>query len=101
MSKQSRQHLWVRRRLARDSHQFAADTYPQFIHHAFRNLYAWEFLSVTDYDHQGFEPRIDSTAEAERLREWCDGAEFAQWMLAEPGLPDWLQKKLLMRLLQE
>jgi hypothetical protein len=100
-AKSSPQHQRVRKNIVRDSAQFRSDTYAQFLHHAYSNLYAWEFLSVTDYDHQGFSPVNHTTVEAQQLKQWCHSKEFAVWIMQEPGVPDWLQQKLLMRLLEE
>ena len=101
MTKSSPQHHRVRSNIVRDSRQFGPDTYAQFLHHAYSNLYAWEFLSVTDYDHQGFQPQQIPTQEAQALKQWCHGKEFAVWILQEPCVPTWLQQKLLVRLMEE
>ncbi len=101
MTRSSPQHHKVRHNIVRDSRQFTPDTYAQFLHHAYSNLYAWEFLSVTDYDHQGFCPINNTTVEAEQLRSWCHSKEFAVWIMQAPAVPEWLQQKLLVRLLEE
>ena len=104
MTKSSPQHHRVRKNIVRDSAQFNSNTYAQFLHHAYSMLFAWEFLSVTDYDHQGFNPmqlRQTVSPEADQLRSWCHSKEFAVWIMQETGVPEWLQQKLLVRLLEE